>query len=607
MKKVRLKTNSKYLSIQPGFEWNGIPNFSIITGINGVGKTQLLQILKGEKFKDFSICDEDNNSTKFVLASSHRQDLTINGLIEYRKQEMNRKAQQKELQNNIYNNQHWINNTIAKLNSTSDQVEKQRLRNNVSSFEQSIKSLTNQIESLTIFDYETELNNLSDLLKKGRENITDEDIREFANPYFNTLSEVKDYEAFLKQEEQERNERYIKLAKESRESEIAEVRNARHSYEIINTLFKRYHFDYFEMLDPFPSDKSRNGEIRFKGKRNEIVEYGALSSGEQMIVKFIIWAMGRDIRGNRINTMLLDEPDAHLHPTMCRMMVEILSEISKEKEDGGSGIRIIMTTHSPSTVAFAPEDSLFVMEKNEDNNRVIRHATIEEAINILSEGIFTFEKAIRQFSLAIGTEKSNVLFVEGKTDVNHLFKAMEMLGMDLDIDIIDMHDAGALCNFIRSVPAKLLNGKKLIALFDCDDEGWKRYNSITGDETVIDGVKRLTSAQSEEKSFALTIQPPSGLEEYCPIEFLYPFDYLKSHGMLEKRNYNRYKDVFKGNSPEDDKAILCEYENESSLRPFKVSDCKKNEFAERIKQETNKELFLNFKPTVNLIKKIIDS
>ena len=75
MKKVHLKTNSKYLSIQTGFEWNEIPNFSIITGVNGVGKTQLLQILKGDIFKDFSIYDEEGNPTKFVLASSHRQNL----------------------------------------------------------------------------------------------------------------------------------------------------------------------------------------------------------------------------------------------------------------------------------------------------------------------------------------------------------------------------------------------------------------------------------------------------------------------------------------------------------------------------------------------------
>ena len=208
--------------------------------------------------------------------------------------------------------------------------------------------------------------------------------------------------------------------------------------------------------------------------------------------------------------------------------------------------------------------------------------------------------------MAVNSSKSNVLFVEGKTDVYHLAKAIEILEMNIDIDIIDMHDAGALCNFIRSTPAKLLHGKKIIALFDCDDEGKREFKRISGDERIMANVKRLTSAQSEGKSFALTLQPPSGLEEYCPIEFLYQFEHLKSHEMLEKRNYNQYKEIFKGKSPEEDKAIANEYENETSLRPFKVLDCKKNEFSESIKKETDRNLFANFELTLKLIKRIVD-
>ena len=83
MKKLQLKVNSKYLSIQEGFEWKDIPNFSIITGVNGIGKTQLLQILKAERFKDFSIYDEEGNISRFFLASSHRQNLSIDGLLDY--------------------------------------------------------------------------------------------------------------------------------------------------------------------------------------------------------------------------------------------------------------------------------------------------------------------------------------------------------------------------------------------------------------------------------------------------------------------------------------------------------------------------------------------
>lgn len=606
MSTINIRVNKRYLSIQEGFEWNNISSFAIITGINGVGKTHLLQILNADRFKDLSIYDKDGNSCRFVLAHSHRQDLSINGLIEYRKHELERKVKQKELEDNIKNYTQSIDKLNAQLKTTNDPIQIKQLSNRISQHESWLNNNRNEIEHLFIYDYEAELKKLSIMLKKEIDDITDTEIREYANPYFNTLSEVKDYENYLKQEEQERNERYIKLAKEGRESEIAKVRNAKHSYEIINNLFKRFNFDYFKMLDPFPSDKSREGQIQFKGKNDEIVDYSALSSGEQMIVKFIIWAMGRDIRGNRINTMLLDEPDAHLHPSMCKMMVEILSEISKPKEEGGSGIRVIITTHSPSTVAFAPEESLYVMEKDESNNRIIKPTTVEKAVNILSDGIFTFEKVMKLFTMAANTEKRNILFVEGKTDVIHLNKAMELLDYDLDVETIDMHDAGALSSFIKSAPNKLFGKKKMIALFDCDFEGKKVYKSICGDENVIKGVKKLTSAQSEGKSFAMTLQPPSGLEEYCPIEFLFPFEHLKSHGMLEKRNYNQFKNTFKGKSPEEDKAIANEYENETSLRPFVVNDNNKNSFAELIKSEKNRDIFKNFIPTLNVIKSIIN-
>lgn len=47
MDKISLKLTSRYKSLQEGFEWNEIPSFAVITGVNGVGKTQLLEVIKG--------------------------------------------------------------------------------------------------------------------------------------------------------------------------------------------------------------------------------------------------------------------------------------------------------------------------------------------------------------------------------------------------------------------------------------------------------------------------------------------------------------------------------------------------------------------------------
>ena len=52
--------------------------------------------------------------------------------------------------------------------------------------------------------------------------------------------------------------------------------------------------------------------------------------------------------------------------------------------------------------------------------------------------------------------------------------------------------------------------------------------------------------------------------------------------------------------------VANEFEKETSLRPFTVDDKKKNIFAEAIKNETRKELFANFAPTLDVIRTIIE-
>src|SRR5687768_14116394 len=42
--KLSIKFDNKFKSIT-AFEWNDIPNFAVITGINGTGKSQLLQLI----------------------------------------------------------------------------------------------------------------------------------------------------------------------------------------------------------------------------------------------------------------------------------------------------------------------------------------------------------------------------------------------------------------------------------------------------------------------------------------------------------------------------------------------------------------------------------
>ena len=612
MNNISLKLDQRYKSLQEGFEWNDIPPFAVITGVNGVGKTQLLEVIKGRSDRPDNrgfipqiareITSSSGPENLIFSENTTQRGLSLNGLIEYVKNSDQRLVELRNLDQQVRNYQGYINNSLYQRSQTSDRVEQLQIDSNIQGYKEQIRNLQNQIINVNIFAYDEELKRIAQNLSKKVDELSEEEIRQHAIDNFETLTTVDELTTFIANENLRYMRRVTHLTETHQREKADEAVAEERPYQTINRIFHQYGFDYFEMLNPFPHDNKLNGEIRFQGKGGELVDYYSLSSGERDIVQFVIWSYGQDFRGNRLNTMVLDEPDAHLHPSMCKMMVEIFSEISAEKGKGGGDIRIIITTHSPSTVAFTPEGSLFVMERADGNKRVVRHTTSEEAVEILSNGIFTFSRAMSNFTQLSSSSKQNLVFVEGKTDVKHFTKAMQMLGYDLDVQFFDMHDASTLSNFIKNAPARLFNKKSLIALFDCDAEGDK---GIVGKGYNIAGVKVVTSEQAEGKSFCIKILPPEGLENYCPVEYLYSKEILVKYDVLVKRNYKEFTNLIGFLTPEESNRLSEEFKNETSLRPFKVKDGRKNIFAETVQQFSDPEVFEGFRPTIELIAAII--
>ena len=612
MENITLKLPNRYKSLQDGFEWKDIPPFAVITGVNGVGKTQLLEVIKGHSNRGEqrgiipNIIREITSTNGLVnlifSENTTKKGLSLNGLIDYVKNSDQRLVALRNLDQQINDYQRPIPSWIEQISQTTDKVQRLQLENLIRNHENEIRNFVNQKLNINIYAYDEELDRIARKQGKKVDELTEDEIRLLAIDNFESLTTVDELTRFVANENMRYMKRVTYLSETHKDQEREALVAQERPYQTINRIFRQYGFDYFDMLNPFPIDGKLNGEIRFKGKEGEIVDYNSLSSGEQAIVQFVIWSYGQDFRGNRLNTMVLDEPDAHLHPSMCKMMVEIFSEMSAKKEIGGGGIRIIITTHSPSTVAFTPEGSLFVMQREADNKRSIRPTTSEAAIEILSDGIFTFSRAMSSFTMLNSSPKQNLVFVEGKTDVRHFTKALQILGYDLDVEFFDMHDATTLSSFIKCTPAKLFNKKSLIALFDCDAEGEKGFK---GNDIEIAGVKEVTSEQCEGRSFCIKIQPPAGLEKYCPVEYLYPKDVLESNNALTKRNYKEFTNLIGYSTPEESDMLSEEYKNETSLRPFKVNDDIKNTFSDSILDFTNPEIFNGFRPTIDLIAAII--
>jgi hypothetical protein len=134
-----------------------------------------------------------------------------------------------------------------------------------------------------------------------------------------------------------------------------------------------------------------------------------LSSGEKVILKLVLWLYNSKQHGRFPRLFLLDEPDAHLHPSMTRQFMDVIKEVLVERYN----VRVIMSTHSPSTVALAPDNSIFEMSRGD---RQIRPSpSKEETIGLLTAG------------LVVVSQNTHYVIVEDDADVKFFSAVRDVL------------------------------------------------------------------------------------------------------------------------------------------------------------------------------------
>lgn len=175
-----------------------------------------------------------------------------------------------------------------------------------------------------------------------------------------------------------------------------------------------------------PEQISTGAPFRFHlthAASNSDVELSALSSGERVILSTIFWLFGTS-EGRLPKLLLLDEPDAHLHPSMTRQFINFVHRVLVLQH----GVRVIMTTHSPTTIALSPDDSIFVMDGPVPNSTPprIRKVSRDAAIGVLTAGLPT---------LRIDHANRHQIFVESQYDADNYQALNEVVRDHLDPEI----------------------------------------------------------------------------------------------------------------------------------------------------------------------------
>ncbi|SHI33476.1 putative ATP-dependent endonuclease of the OLD family [Actinomyces denticolens] len=115
-------------------------------------------------------------------------------------------------------------------------------------------------------------------------------------------------------------------------------------------------------------------------------------------------------------TVLIEEPEAHLHPQLQYGLIRYLRSLVEERPD----IQIIVTTHSADLASACDPDELVVVRKDVDNRTVSRRLADIPLVDDLKTRLFQQTRLHLDATRSAALFADRVLIVEGVTEANIL-------------------------------------------------------------------------------------------------------------------------------------------------------------------------------------------
>jgi ABC-type uncharacterized transport system ATPase component len=175
-------------------------------------------------------------------------------------------------------------------------------------------------------------------------------------------------------------------------------------WEFVNSVLEAANLDFRINQPPKYEDRPYEPILTDQSRKSQ-VKFNDLSSGERVLMSFALCLYYAGDHRQTVDypkVLLFDEIDAPLHPSMTQSLINTIQEVLVKQH----GIKVIMTTHSPSTVALSPEESLYAMYKSDEKR--LQKTTKDRALSLLTNGVPT---------LSINYENRRQVFVESDYDV----------------------------------------------------------------------------------------------------------------------------------------------------------------------------------------------
>jgi ABC-type multidrug transport system ATPase subunit len=382
---LQVKIFKKHKSINPPCEFD-FPSFSVLTGKNGSGKTHLLEAIANIQKSEIYINGNLVKNIRYIgfngLNPNFEESCDPQKITQYIKSTWSQYNKAKE--SRVNNQRLEQNNLNLILRFVADENMKRYIINTV--------EVTGKLyDQLTEEDFADNF----DISYMGH--------NDFFTAQFALI--FKNYHR--RQEENSLNEYYVskgqKVSKPFLSKEDFENKYGIPPWEFVNKILFDTQIPY-EVNSPVGTRLDSNFNFRLKDRiAGFAISPNDLSTGEKVLMSLAlaIYNSGGDL--GKPQVLLLDEPDAGLHPSMSKMMVDVLyKNIVLENK-----IPTIISTHLPTTIIASEGISIYKMDRG---NSIPIKIPIQQAVEILSTDI--------PF-LKISTDKRRQVFVESKYDVNY--------------------------------------------------------------------------------------------------------------------------------------------------------------------------------------------
>ncbi len=227
------------------------------------------------------------------------------------------------------------------------------------------------------------------------------------------------------------------------------------------------------------------------------IDFQSLSSGEQVLMALVAAVYKAAADKYFPDILLLDEIDASLHPSMLQSLLNAIDRVFVKR-----GMVVLLVTHSPTTIALAPDQSIMVMNKSGIDR--IKRVNKQDALQVLTQGFATLEQGLR---LSDQIAKNRLTIISEGHNAKLIQLACKLWGFsDVDVlcgleDMTGKEQLRTLFDFF----SRTNHESKIIFVWDCDVKISVTERNNTFAYTIPPNERNLIARKGIENAFPESI------------------------------------------------------------------------------------------------------